>query len=113
MDLLDRVKDVYGKYPRETSADGGFASAENVEEAKEAGVTNVCFNKRCGLEISDMCKSKAVFKRLAKFRAGVESNISALKRGYGLTRAVWKGLEGFKSYVWSAVVAYNLMLLAD
>ena len=113
MDLLDRVKDVYGKYPRETSADGGFASAENVEDAKEAGVTNVCFNKRCCLEISDMCKSRAVFNRLAKFRAGVESNISALKRGYGLTRAVWKGLDGFKSYVWSAVVAYNLMLLAD
>ena len=112
MDLLDRVRDVYGKYPRETSADGGFASAENVEEAKEVGVTNVCFNKRCGLEISEMCKSKAVFNRLARFRAGVESNISALKRGYGLTRAVWKGLVGFKSYVWSAVVAYNFMLLA-
>ena len=34
---------------------------------------------------------------LEKFRAGIESNISALKREFGLDRATWKGLSGYKS----------------
>ena len=112
LDALDRVKAIYGKYPRQVTADGGFASQDNVYDAHELGVKDVCFNKKVDLEPEEMCKSKAVFKKLAKLRAGIESNISALKRGFGLTRANWKGLDGFKSYVWSAVVAYNLMLLA-
>ena len=112
LDALDRLKAIYGKYPRQITADGGFASQDNVYEAHELGVKDVCFNKKVDLEPEEMCRSKAVFKKLAKLRAGIESNISALKRGFGLTRANWKGLEGFKSYVWSSVVAYNLMLLA-
>ena len=46
------------------------------------------------------------------FRAGIEAAISCLKRAYGLGRCTWKGLEHFKSYVWAAVVAHNLAVLA-
>jgi IS5 family transposase len=112
MDLLERVNEIYTCYPRQTTCDGGFASKENVIEAKKCGVKDVCFTKRCSLEPEEMCASRSVFKKLARLRAGIESNISALKRGYGLGRAAWKGLEGFKAYVWSAVVAYNFMLLS-
>jgi IS5 family transposase len=31
-----------------------------------------------------------------------------LKRAYGLARCSWRGLDQFKAYVWSSVVAYNL-----
>jgi transposase, IS5 family len=31
-----------------------------------------------------------------------------LKRAYGLARCTWRGLDQFKAYVWSSVVAYNL-----
>jgi transposase, IS5 family len=34
------------------------------------------------------------------------------KRAYGLARCTWRGLNHFKAYVWSAVVAYNLALVA-
>jgi IS5 family transposase len=112
LDALDRVKALYGRYPLQVTADGGFASQDNVHDAHELGVKDVCFNKKVDLEAEEMCRSKAIFKKLAKFRAGIESNISALKRAFGLTRANWKGLEGFKSYVWSAVCAYNFMLLS-
>jgi IS5 family transposase len=44
--------------------------------------------------------------------AAVEAGISCLKRAYGLARSTWRGLEHFKAYVWSSVVAYNLALLA-
>ncbi|SEP27097.1 transposase, IS5 family, partial [Rhizobium tibeticum] len=34
------------------------------------------------------------------------------KRAYGLGRCTWRGLDHFKTYVWSSVVAYNLALFA-
>ena len=41
-----------------------------------------------------------------------EAGISCLKRAYGLARCTWRGLDHFKTYIWSAVVAHNLVLLA-
>ena len=38
--------------------------------------------------------------------------VSWLKRAYGGGRCTWRGLEHFKAYVWSAVVAHNLVLFA-
>ena len=57
-------------------------------------------------------KSRWVYRKLRNFRAGIEANISCLKRAYGLSRCTWKGLDHFKAYVWSSVVAYNLALFA-
>ncbi|MFT7288368.1 MAG: hypothetical protein ACI87W_002486 [Halieaceae bacterium] len=45
------------------------------------------------------------------FPQGVEGNISELKRAFGATKAKWKGHDSFKAYVWSSVLAYNLMRL--
>jgi IS5 family transposase len=56
-------------------------------------------------------KSKT-FDLLRHFRAGVEGNISELKRAFGATKDTWKGVDGFKAYVWSSVLSYNLMRLA-
>jgi IS5 family transposase len=112
LDLLNQHKKIYGKVPRQTSADGGFASEDNVYEAKEMGVKDVCFSKHVGLEIKEMVKSPWVFQKLRKFRAGIEGVISSLKRGFGLSKALWKGVSGFTSYVHSSIVAYNLTLLA-
>jgi len=53
-----------------------------------------------------------VYRRLRNFRAGVEVGISCLKRAYGGARCTWRGLDHFKTYVWSAVVAHNLVLFA-
>ena len=60
-------------------------------------------------------KHKAVSQLLDRrrnFRAGIEADISYLKRAYGLARCTWRGLGRFRTYVWSSVVAYNLALLA-
>jgi transposase, IS5 family len=57
-----------------------------------------------------MVKSNWVYRKLRNFRAGIESDISCLKRAYGLARCVWRGLDHFGAYVWSSVVAYNLAL---
>jgi IS5 family transposase len=110
--MLERQKDIYGKYPLKASFDGGFASKDNLKEAKDLGVKDVCFAKKRGLDELDMCRSHYVYNRLRKFRAGIESGISWLKRSMGLTRCTWKGWESFKSYIWSSIVAANLLTLA-
>ena len=73
---------------------------------------DLAFPKRGGLRIEDMVRSRRVCRKLRNFRAGIEADISCLKRAYGLARCTWRGLGRFRAYVWSAVVAYDLALLA-
>ena len=110
--MIQRQQDIYGRAPRQAAADGGYASRDNLREAKEMGVKDVAFHKRRGIKVEDMVKSNWVYKKLYKFRAGVEGNISCLKRRFGLSRCTWQGLDKFKAYVWASSVAYNLLQLA-
>jgi IS5 family transposase len=110
--MLERQHDIYGRAPLKAALDGGFASKDNLAEAKTAGVKDVCFAKKRGLQVADMCRSEYVYNRLRKFRAGIESGISWLKRSFGLWRCTWKGLCAFKSYVWCSIVAANLLTLS-
>lgn len=110
--MLHRQKDIYGRYPLKTALDGGFASKPNLEAAKEMKIKDVCFAKRRGIKETDMCRSKYVYKRLRRFRAGIESGISWLKRSFGLNRCMWKGWHGFKRYVWASIVSANLLTIA-
>ena len=110
--MLDRQKEIYGQYPLKAALDGGFSSRQNLENAKEKGVKDICFSKGRGLAEEDMCRSSWVYKGLRNFRAGIESGISWLKRSLGLARCTWKGYESFKSYVWASVVSANLLTLA-
>ena len=111
--MLDRHKEIYGHYPLKTALDGGFASKANLESAKGKGVKDVCFAKKRGMKEEEMCRSSFVYKRLRRFRAGIESGISWLKRCFGLTRCTWRSHESFKSYVWASVVSANLLTLAS
>ena len=112
--MLDRQKEIYGRYPLKVCFDGGFASKDNLKQAKAASrkIKDVCFAKKRGLKETDMCRSEYVYHRLRRFRAGIESGISWLKRSMGLARCMWKGRQGFKSYVWSSIVAANLLTIA-
>ena len=110
--MMDRQKQIYQRYPLKACFDGGFASKENLKQAKERKIKDVCFAKKRGLEETAMCRSEYVYHRLRRFRAGIESGISWLKRCMGLTRCTWKGWQAFKSYVWSSIVAANLLTVA-
>ena len=83
-----------------------------LSRAKAHGVRDMAFHKKAGLPIKDMAKSRWVYRKLRNFRAGIEADISCLKRAYGLARCIWRGLDHFRAYFWSAVVAYNLALFA-
>lgn len=110
--MLKRQEEIYNRPPGKVALDGGFASKENLEAAKKQGVKDVCFSKGRGLTEKEMCRSNYVYKALKKFRAGIESGISWLKRVFGLDRCLWKGHGSFKSYVWASIVSANLLTLA-
>lgn len=110
--MLKRHAEMYGRAPRQAAMDGTYASRENLAEAKELGVEDVCFSHTRGLKIEEMARSRWVYRRLRDFRAGVEAMISHLKRSFGLRRCTWRGEKSFASYVWSGIVAANLLTLA-
>jgi len=110
--MLDRQREIYGRYPLKVSLDGGFASKANLAAAKERKIKDVCFAKKRGLQVEAMCRSQWVYDRLRRFRAGVESVISWIKRSLGFDRCTWKGRRSFESYVWLSTVTANLITLA-
>ncbi|MBU0769649.1 MAG: ISNCY family transposase [Proteobacteria bacterium] len=110
--MLDRQNEIYGRYPLKVALDGGFASKENLKKAKSKKIKDVCFAKKHGLNVEDMCRSQWVYNRLRNFRAGIEAGISWLKRCFSLWRCTWKGFRSFKSYVWASIVSANLLTLA-
>lgn len=111
-DILERQKEVLGKTPKKMAADGGFASKSNLEKAKNAGVEDMAFAKKRGLKVLDMVRSEWIYEKLRRFRAGIEGIISVLKRAFGLKRCNWSTWEGFKKYIYSCIVAFNLQVLA-
>ncbi|MGR3303954.1 MAG: ISNCY family transposase [Candidatus Scalindua sp.] len=110
---IDRLKERYDIHPEEIATDGGFASKDNYDYAVGKGIKKVLFTKKCSSKIVELVKTSRAYKRLKKFRAGIEGCISAAKRAYGLSRCTWKGWRSFQSYVWVGVIAFNLNILAN
>jgi IS5 family transposase len=112
---LDRHQDVFQKVPVEYAADRGFYSAENVQKCKDAGVKQVSIPQRGGqktAEQEELERSRS-FKKSQRFRAGIEGRISVLFRGRGMKRCLAKGRQRFEILVGAAVLANNLMRIAD
>lgn len=110
--VLDFHRSVLGKLPRSVVADGGYASQANVAAGRAMGLKHVVFHKPVGVSLTAMGVKSKTFNALRHFRAGVEGNISELKRAFGATKAKWKGHDGFKAFVWASALSYNLVRLA-
>lgn len=110
---IDRMEEKYGNIPEEITTDGGFSSKSNYEYAKRKGIKDVLFTKKGIMKMVELVKTNRVYKKLKKFRAGIEGCISAMKRGCGLDRCTWKSWRSFQSYVWLSVIAFNLNILAE
>ena len=102
----------FGRLPKAVACDGGYASKANVESGRNMGVKHVVFHKRVGISYQLMGVKKKTFISLRNFRAGIEGNISELKRAYGASKAMWKKESGFQAFVWSSVICYNLVRLS-
>jgi IS5 family transposase len=94
MPVLDCHQSKLPRLPHSVVADGGYANQENVKKGRGQGVKRVAFHKPLGLSLHAMGVKLKTFTRLRPFRAGVEGNISELKRAFGakksqLERTCW------------------------
>jgi len=112
---LDHHQETFQRAPEDYAADRGFYSIENVQNCKDAGVTQVCIPQRGGQKSAEQeeLEGSRVFKKGQRFRAGIEGRISVLFRGRGMKRCLLKGRERFEMLVGAAVLANNLMRIAD
>jgi IS5 family transposase len=103
----------YGEAPHSICGDRRFFSQENEglayrNHVKKVSICKPGYRSKARQQI----QKQSWFKKLQRFRAGIEGIISALMRGYGLKRCLWKGWRSFKSYVGLGVVTFNLQKLA-
>jgi len=110
---LEDHQRVFGKAPRRLTADRRYHSKDNEKVAAEAGVEQIALPKPGRLsELRKRLQQAPWFRRLLRWRAGIEGNLSTLLRSFGLKRCLWKGARSFKAYVGWGVLTYNLRLLA-
>ena len=112
---LERHKETFGWAPDLYAGDRGFYSAENLEALRTAGVAQECIPQRGGTRSAerDTVERGAAFKKGQRFRVGIEGRISVLFRGRGMKRCLGAGRERFEVLVGAAVLANNLMKIAQ
>jgi transposase, IS5 family len=86
-------------------------------DAARQGIATVleCIPQRGGHKTPERTayeKSRA-FRQGQKFRAGIEGRISVLFRGRGMKRCLLHGRERFEIFVGAAVLANNLLVIAE
>jgi IS5 family transposase len=86
-----------------------------LQACQHAGVSLPCIPQSGGQRSPDRERQEKTraFKRAQRFRAGIEGRISVLFRGRGMKRARVEGRERFEVFVGAAVLANNLLVIAE
>ena len=113
--VLEKHRETFGHVPASLGADRGFFSEQNLETCKQQGVTMPSIPQRGGQKTPERAayEKSAAFKMMQRFRAGIEGRISVLFRGRGMKRCRNHGRARFEVFVGGAVLANNLLRIAD
>lgn len=110
---LEHHERFFGHVPERLAGDRRYYSAANEEVAAEVGVKEVSLPKPGRLsEVRKSLQKEKWFRRLMRWRGGIEGNLSTLLRSFGLKRCLWRGWRSFKSHIGLGVLTYNLRLLS-
>jgi len=112
---LQRHRQTFDHSPELYSLDRGFFNEGNVKACVQDGVKTPCI-PQCGGKKTperEAYEKSPEFKKGQRFRAGIEGTISVLFRGRGMKRCRTQGRERFEVFVASAVLANNLMRIAE
>ena len=110
---LDSHEKLFDRAPRLATADRGFFSASNEQEAKDRGVEKVVLPARGRLskKRSDL-QHERWYRRALRWRGGIEARIATLKHPFSMVRAMYKGEAGFERFVGWCVIAQNVVSIA-
>ena len=112
---LARHTAVFDTVPTLYAADRGFHTPANATAVTAAGVGTECLPQRGGHKTPARAtyEQSRAFKQGQRFRAGIEGRISVLFRGRGMKRCRLTGRARFEVFVGLAVLANNLLRIAD
>ncbi len=97
---LEHHKRLFGRAPERFVADRRYHSEKNERIAAGAGVKQVALPKPGRLsEVRKSLQKARWFRRLMRWRAGIEGHLSTLLRSFGLKRCLWRGWRSFQAYV--------------
>lgn len=100
---------LFRKRLKAVAGDRGFYSQANEDWLKDSGVKQASIPKRGKVrEDRRRYQKQSWFKRLQRFRAGIEARISLLKRKFGLKRSLMRGSPGVNIWVGQGILAHNL-----
>jgi len=74
--MLERHAEHYGSMALQVAVDGSYASVENLDLAKKAGVEDVAFHKKRGLAVEDIDLAKYKIDLLAMLQGKTEGNLT-------------------------------------
>ena len=115
MPSLRSHRQTFGSAPEVFATDRGFDSTDNQKICRKAGVGCVSIPQRGGQKTAERqaFEKSPDFKKAQCFRAGIEGRISVLFRGRGMKRCLARGKERFRVFIGVAVLANNLMKIAE
>jgi IS5 family transposase len=100
---------LFRKRLKAVAVDRGFYSQANEDRLKDSGVKQVSIPKRGKINGERRrYQQLSWFRRLQRFRAGIEARISLLKRKFGLKRNRMRGSLGVNIWVGQGIFAHNL-----
>jgi hypothetical protein len=100
---------LFRKRLKAVAGDRGFYSQGNEDWLHNNGVTQVSIPKRGKISQERRSYQKQYwFRRLQRFRAGIEARISLLKRKFGLRRSRMRGDSGTQIWVGQGIFTHNL-----
>lgn len=107
--LIKRFKKQFGRAPDEAALDKGYYSADNLTELQALGVRHVGMPKIGRLTPTERRRQKSRwFKKLQRYRCGIEASISMLKRCFSLDRILSAGSVGTNIWAGFSIFSYNL-----
>ena len=103
----------FGYPPSHLAGDRGFSSAENEDQVYKLHVKYVGLPAKGKLSPERKTHERQRwFKKLHRFRVGIEAKISYLKRCFGLRRSLYKRDIGFTRWVYLGIIACNASTIA-
>ena len=112
---LKAHKNTFGSAPEVLATDRGFDNADNQKICRKARIDCPSIPQRGGKKTAQRqaFEKSPDFKKAQRFRAGIEGRISVLFRGRGMKRCLARGKERFTVFIGVAVLANNLMKVAE
>lgn len=107
--LVKKFKKRFGRVPSELAADKGYYSEDNIRHLKDFNVKRIGIAKIGRLTKEEKKKQHSRwFKKLQRFRCGIEAGISMLKRCFSLGNTKVRGTKATAVCVNWAIFSYNL-----